>query len=177
MNKPLFIPLKREYFEAFASGTKNTEYRIFGPRWNEKVCRVGREVVLSLGYGARHRMTGIIVSFLPMTAEEANAQPGWRECYGETARAGCAIVIQLDAQFLAEATGREGKTPDGSTVAVVCGKFRGDEPGYGVRMVNAKTGAKTGFTLSRHGALLLCALLIEATDFFNAPETKGEPRA
>jgi hypothetical protein len=40
--KPLFIPLKAEYFEAFESGGKRTEYRLSGPRWNAETCRMGR---------------------------------------------------------------------------------------------------------------------------------------
>lgn len=52
--KPLFIPLKREYFEAFDNGTKRTEYRLYGPRWHEGTVIPGRPVTLSLGYsGAR----------------------------------------------------------------------------------------------------------------------------
>jgi len=47
--KPLFIPLKGEYFDQFQAGTKDTEYRVYGPRWNERTCAVGREVVLSRG--------------------------------------------------------------------------------------------------------------------------------
>ncbi len=52
----LFIPLKREHFEAFERGEKWYEYRRFGKRWNAKVCRVGRPVVLSLGYGMSRRL-------------------------------------------------------------------------------------------------------------------------
>jgi hypothetical protein len=52
--KSLFVPLKTRYFRAFEDGTKTTEYRRYGPRWNERTCAVGRPVVLSLGYsGAR----------------------------------------------------------------------------------------------------------------------------
>ena len=61
--KPLFIPLKREYFEEFATGKKTTEFRQYGPRWNERTCKVGRTVVLSLGYGKQRRLTGIITGF------------------------------------------------------------------------------------------------------------------
>jgi hypothetical protein len=32
MSKPLFIPLKAEFFEAFERGEKDTEYRVYGPR-------------------------------------------------------------------------------------------------------------------------------------------------
>lgn len=59
----LFIPLKKEWFEMFASGAKKTEYRFYGKRWNERVCRVGRRVVLSLGYGKARRLTGTIAAF------------------------------------------------------------------------------------------------------------------
>lgn len=61
--KPLFVPLKTEYYEAFADGSKREELRRYGPRWNEKTCAVGREVVLSKGYGKQYRMTGRISKF------------------------------------------------------------------------------------------------------------------
>lgn len=35
--KPLFIPIKREFFEAFERGDKTHEYRLYGPRWNERM--------------------------------------------------------------------------------------------------------------------------------------------
>jgi hypothetical protein len=58
--KPLFVPLKKEYYEAFLTGEKTEELRLYGPRWNHRTCTVGREVVLSLGYGKQHRMKGRI---------------------------------------------------------------------------------------------------------------------
>ena len=61
--KPLFIPLKREFYEDFAAGRKGSELRLYGPRWNERTCPVGRAVTLSLGYGKAHRMTGVIREF------------------------------------------------------------------------------------------------------------------
>lgn len=78
--KPLFIPLKRQYFEAFKSGEKKEEYRPYGPRWNERTCTIGRPVVLSLGYGTQQRLRGKIVSFdqsLGQTKTRA-----WQDCYG-----------------------------------------------------------------------------------------------
>lgn len=60
LSKPLFIPLKTEYYEAFKNGTKTEELRKLGPRWNEKTCGVGRDVILSKGYGKQNRMKGII---------------------------------------------------------------------------------------------------------------------
>lgn len=61
--KPLFVPLAREWFEKFKSGEKRAEYRFHGARWNERTCRVGREVVLSLGYSKRERLRGQIAAF------------------------------------------------------------------------------------------------------------------
>ncbi len=61
--RPLFIPLKGEFFDAFASGTKTEELRRFGPRWNERTCEVGRAVTLSRGYGKAQRLTGRIWRF------------------------------------------------------------------------------------------------------------------
>ncbi len=61
--KPLFIPLKTEYYEAFKSGAKTEELRLFGKRWNNETCKIGREVILSKGYGKHDRMKGIIWQF------------------------------------------------------------------------------------------------------------------
>lgn len=76
----LFIPLKTEYFEAFANGSKDTEYRPYGPRWNERTCRVGRPVVLSKGYGKRQRLRGVVVGFARMRTSRPSA--AWEKCYG-----------------------------------------------------------------------------------------------
>ena len=62
-HKALFVPLKSEYFDAFADGTKRDELRRYGPRWNERTCPIGRPVVLSRGYGKRDRLTGRIWQF------------------------------------------------------------------------------------------------------------------
>jgi hypothetical protein len=58
---PLFVPLRGEHFDAFDAGTKDTEYRADGPRWNPRTCRVGRRVTLSRGYGKARRLNGVIV--------------------------------------------------------------------------------------------------------------------
>ena len=60
MVKPLFIPLKTEYYEAFERGDKTEELRLYGHRWNFDTCYPGREVVLSKGYGKQSRMKGVI---------------------------------------------------------------------------------------------------------------------
>ena len=62
--KALFIPLNGEHYDAFASGVKTTEYRIYGPRWNESACLVGRPVTLSRGYGKQNRVTGVVRCFV-----------------------------------------------------------------------------------------------------------------
>ncbi len=59
--KPLFIPLKTEWFDAFADGSKTVEYRRYGRQWTEEHCRVGRPVILSKGYSGprlRSRVVG-----------------------------------------------------------------------------------------------------------------------
>ncbi|XPV77964.1 MAG: hypothetical protein ACNI27_08595 [Desulfovibrio sp.] len=61
--KPLFLPLKTKYYEAFKSGEKTEELRKYGGRWTEKTCFVGRKVTLSKGYGKQNRLKGVIVSF------------------------------------------------------------------------------------------------------------------
>jgi hypothetical protein len=76
--KALFIPLRSEYFEAFKAGTKTTEYRVYGPRWNERTCAVGRPVVLSKGYGKAHRLCGTVAGFWKSSA----VTQAWTDCYG-----------------------------------------------------------------------------------------------
>ena len=61
--KPLFVPLKTVYFDAFANGSKTDELRRYGPRWNEETCKPGREVILSKGYGKHARLKGRIRKF------------------------------------------------------------------------------------------------------------------
>lgn len=101
MSKPLFIPLKREYFEAFERGEKHVEYRPFGPRWNRRTCEIGRRVVLSLGYGKRRRLNGVVTNF--HVELDPAILPGWVECYGnkphlrQVAAACIGITVQQPA--------------------------------------------------------------------------------
>lgn len=61
--RPLFLPLKAEWFDAFEKGEKGEEYRAYGTRFNEVTCTVGRSVVLSYGYGKKRRLQGKISFF------------------------------------------------------------------------------------------------------------------
>lgn len=91
-SKPIFIPLKREYFEAFERGEKTTEYRKRGPLWDATRCRPGRSVTLSLGYTKR-RLFGVITAFSYDTCPAK--LPGWLECYGSGAGDAACITIKL----------------------------------------------------------------------------------
>lgn len=71
MEKALFIPLRTEWFRQFQDGTKNTEYRAYGPRWNERTCRIGRPAVISHGYGKRERMGRTVHGFKVLDHAEA----------------------------------------------------------------------------------------------------------
>jgi len=92
--KPIFIPLKREHFMAFDDGSKKTEFRPYGPRWNERTCRIGRAVVISLGYGKQQRRRGVISSF------EKSREPlktlAWLQCYGHRTGDCACIGIELE---------------------------------------------------------------------------------
>jgi hypothetical protein len=64
--KPLFIPLKTQWFRAFESGEKTVEYRAYGPRWNERTCTPGRAATLSHGYsGDRIHAEVVYIQVLP----------------------------------------------------------------------------------------------------------------
>ncbi len=96
VEKPLFIPLKREWFMAFKNGLKRVEYRPYGPRWNEQTCWEGRPVVLSLGYGKSQRLTGSVVKFA--ASEAPSFSPAWIACYGSGERLVACIQITLNPQ-------------------------------------------------------------------------------
>jgi hypothetical protein len=82
--KPLFVPLNGRFIDDFEAGRKTEEFRPYGPRWNERTCRIGRAVVLSYGYGKARRLQGVITGF------EAHLEPtlteAWAACYGEKLR-------------------------------------------------------------------------------------------
>ena len=91
--KPLFLPLKAEYFDAFERGIKRLEYRRAGKRFNDRSCFIGRDVVLSRGYGKARRLTGRITSF---TVDESPLKlPGWVDCYGSAQAKAAVIGIEL----------------------------------------------------------------------------------
>lgn len=92
-DRPLFIPLRSEWFQAFRDGRKRVEWRAWGPRWNRDVAHRGRPVVLSHGYsGARIR--GTVVRTRRVPAHRAPA--GARSIY-PGARFLCAIHVALDS--------------------------------------------------------------------------------
>ena len=72
--KPLFIPLLTEYYNQSLAGEKKEELRVYGPRWNESTCPVGRSVLLSKGYGKHARATSRIISFKKISATELSAK-------------------------------------------------------------------------------------------------------
>lgn len=95
--KPLFIPLRRDFFLAFERGEKRQEFRLWGPRWNDKTCTPGRPVVLSLGYGKNRRLKGVVTALLKTDPEASKLLPGWIACYGAEPRAAAVISIAIEA--------------------------------------------------------------------------------
>lgn len=92
--KPLFIPLKRDYFEDFENGRKVIEYRKRGPRWNAETCRIGRRVVLSLGYGRHRRLEGTVAGFF--YDKKPQQRKGFTACYGPGPAEAACITVALD---------------------------------------------------------------------------------
>lgn len=80
--KPLFIPLRTQWFREFESGSKDTEYRVYGPRWNERTCRVGRRATVSHGYSGA-RLSRTVRGFSIM--DHANAPEVARNIYPDAA--------------------------------------------------------------------------------------------
>lgn len=65
-----FLPLKDEFFQLFVQRKKPFEYR--PPRlWSLEKCRIGREIIISRGYGLSHRLRGRITSYRVMPRQSA----------------------------------------------------------------------------------------------------------
>ncbi len=98
--KPLFIPLKTEFYEAFKRGDKTEELRKYGPRWNEKTCVPGREVILSKGYGKKNRLIGRIWRFKCQSGKlfGSSYRESIREIYGsENVLIACISINDIGA--------------------------------------------------------------------------------
>lgn len=72
--KPLFVPLARQWYRAFAEGRKRIEFRPAGivvgrdgversSPWNARTCRLGRPALLSNGYHVAGRIPAVIESY------------------------------------------------------------------------------------------------------------------
>jgi hypothetical protein len=90
--KPLFIPLKTQWFREFESGAKDTEYRAYGPRWNERTCRVGRKATVSHGYSGK-RLERVVAAFEVLSRADAPAAA--RTIYPEAAFIAAALGSKL----------------------------------------------------------------------------------
>lgn len=97
-NKPVFIPLKGQYYDAFISGDKVEELRLYGPRWNEKTCYIGRPVLLSRGYGKAHRANGVIAGFRRQNANTFGRgyKKAVMDVYGTLNKEMAVIYIKVD---------------------------------------------------------------------------------
>ncbi len=92
--KPVFIPLKRQYFEAFKSGHKKIEYRRIGGQFTLANCFPGREVTLSLGYGTRLRLRGTVIRSWVEHYEQPTGAIA--DCYGTEPIDILAVEILID---------------------------------------------------------------------------------
>lgn len=93
--KPIFIPLKSEYYQAFLDGSKRIEYRRAGVgQFTLAKCTPGRDVTLSKGYGRRDRIRGTVVrSWIEHHEHPAGAIAA---CYGHQPIDIIAIEITVD---------------------------------------------------------------------------------
>lgn len=98
--KPLFVPLKRIYFEQIELGIKHVEYRPDGPRWNADTCTPGREIIFSLGYSGR-RIKARITRFASVPLNECEAQHIVRAIYGDIPRV-AEIYFEVETGDIAE---------------------------------------------------------------------------
>jgi hypothetical protein len=96
--RPLFVPLRTEWFAAFRSGSKRVEWRAYGPRWNRQVAHRGRDITLSHGYSGA-RLHGTVVRTRRVSANHAPA--GARALYPDATHF-CAIHVVLDSDGMSK---------------------------------------------------------------------------
>lgn len=102
---PLFLPLKGEYYDAFLAGTKDTEYRLAGGKYNARTCPIGRKVTLSRGYGKGSRMTRTIMGYEELWIDS----PEFVACYGAPGFAACIYLPKpKEEQSMDRITERKG---------------------------------------------------------------------
>ena len=108
--KDLFIPLTGKFYDLFDAGLKRSELRLYGNRWNEKNCQVGRRVCLSRGYGKKDRMYGYISAFYRQRSDTFGStyKAQIAEVYGEGVHWIARIDIVLD-KFMKVGHGKENK--------------------------------------------------------------------
>lgn len=112
--KPLFIPLNTKHYEAFEDGSKDTEYRLHGKRWNEVCVWKGRAVTLSKGYGKKNRLYGVVrdVWVTNSVSLRPDVQEAIKEIYGEGIHEIFCIGVKLSKKgdWYADAPNHIGKT-------------------------------------------------------------------
>lgn len=96
--KPFFIVVTTEYYHQFLSGEKPgmEELRPYGARWNENTCAIGRPVILSAGYGKKHRAAGRIVGFRTSQAETQRSE--YKAIYGDKHAGKPAACIKIEIE-------------------------------------------------------------------------------
>ncbi len=93
--KPIFIPLKSEYYQAFLDGSKRIEYRRAGVgQFTLAKCTPGRDVTLSKGYGRRDRIRGTVVN--SWIEHHEHPTGAIADCYGHQPIDIIAIEITVD---------------------------------------------------------------------------------
>ena len=106
--KPLFIPLKSEYYDQFLSGKKTEELRMYGARFNESTCPPGRNVILSKGYGKSNRLVGRIWKFKKQHGSlfGSTYKQSILDCYG-TLDVDIAVISIMDLEPVNTTTSSE----------------------------------------------------------------------
>lgn len=93
--RPLFLPLMKQHYLAFADGSKTVEYRKAGGPWNRTTCVVGREIIISNGYTSKGRLRGVITEF--KESASAGRRKWFVEIYGDGNIAACISIKVVGA--------------------------------------------------------------------------------
>ena len=99
MTKPLFIPLKKEYFEQYKDGSKHYELRKPEKQFQLKYLWPGRAVTLSCGYSGDRLYTKIAGAEIWHSGDLGkDDQKACLNCYGQH---GEVVKINFDFEAVA----------------------------------------------------------------------------
>ena len=101
MEDELEIKVFEKYFEQWIDRKKKYEMRIYGEKWNEKTCRVGKKAIIRCGSKGLSSVSGVISGFSVVEACDLpqSDQDTIKEIWGTIDLTMACIEINIEIEF------------------------------------------------------------------------------